>query len=208
MTLITYMPHSIRLDTTDHIFVSVLFYLSSIVVLLNRNESSLYQRPYFKFSSLINAVNNKKSQRNKPLLKAAYKKKCLLFIIVKLLLCHYCHVYECDYRRILDWWQDLLGSAIQGVTTLYSSLLHIHWCPQSLLHCRCLVAAFNDRCFPSSGFPNCIRPQLPTSYGNSSERPRRFPLLLYSLASVETCLFVKPLLSNGCCTVAYFSIVA
>jgi hypothetical protein len=33
---------------------------------------------------------------------------------------------ECDYRRGLDWWPDLLDSLIQRVTTLYSSLLHTH----------------------------------------------------------------------------------
>jgi hypothetical protein len=38
----------------------------------------------------------------------------------------YCHMYECDYRRVLDWWPDLLDSLIQRVTTLYSSLLHTH----------------------------------------------------------------------------------
>jgi hypothetical protein len=37
-----------------------------------------------------------------------------------------CHVYLCDYRRVLDWWLDLLYSLIQCVTTLYSSPLHTH----------------------------------------------------------------------------------
>jgi hypothetical protein len=73
MTRITYAPRSSKLDTIDHVFVRVIFYLPSIVVLLNRNESSSYQPHYFKFSSLINAVNNKKSRRNKSLLRAAYK---------------------------------------------------------------------------------------------------------------------------------------
>jgi hypothetical protein len=34
------------------------------------------------------------------------------------------------------------------------------------------------------------------------------PLPLYSLVAMETCLFVKPLPSNGCCIVAYFVVVA
>jgi hypothetical protein len=32
------------------------------------------------------------------------------------------------------------------------------------LHYLCLVTASNGRCSPSSGFPNCPRPWLPTSY--------------------------------------------
>jgi hypothetical protein len=36
----------------------------------------------------------------------------------------YCNVTECDYRRVLGWWSDLLDSLIQRVTTLYTSLLH------------------------------------------------------------------------------------
>jgi hypothetical protein len=36
----------------------------------------------------------------------------------------YCHVIECDYRRVLDLWPDLLHSLIQRATTLYSTLLH------------------------------------------------------------------------------------
>jgi hypothetical protein len=33
-------------------------------------------------------------------------------------------------------------------------------------------------------------------------------ILLYSLIAVETCLFAEPLLSNGCCTVACFAVIA
>jgi hypothetical protein len=36
-------------------------------------------------------------------------------------------------------------------------------------HCRCLVAAFNRGCFPSSVFPNCPWPQVPASNSNSSQ---------------------------------------
>jgi hypothetical protein len=38
----------------------------------------------------------------------------------------YCHVYECGYWRVLDWWSDLLDFFIQRMTTLYTSLLHTH----------------------------------------------------------------------------------
>jgi hypothetical protein len=33
---------------------------------------------------------------------------------------------ECDYRRVFDWWSNLLDSLIQCMTTLYSTLLHTH----------------------------------------------------------------------------------
>jgi hypothetical protein len=44
---------------------------------------------------------------------------------------------------ILTWWLDLFDSSLQRMTTIYSSLLHAHWCPQSRRHRRCLVAASN-----------------------------------------------------------------
>jgi hypothetical protein len=34
------------------------------------------------------------------------------------------------------------------------------------------------------------------------------PLLLYPNVAVETCLFEKPLLGNGCCIFAYLAVVA
>jgi hypothetical protein len=53
----------------------------------------------------------------------------------------YCHVYECDYRRGLDWWPDLLHPLIQRVTTLYKSLLHTHTSVHShVFTSRCSVA--------------------------------------------------------------------
>jgi hypothetical protein len=39
---------------------------------------------------------------------------------------------------------------------------------QSLV--RCLAAAFNGERSPSSGFPNCPRPQLPASHSNTSQQ--------------------------------------
>jgi hypothetical protein len=43
-------------------------------------------------------------------------------------------------------------------------------CPQSRLHCRCLVAASNGGCSLSSGFPNCPRRQIPASHSNISQQ--------------------------------------
>jgi hypothetical protein len=73
-----------------------------------------------------------------------------------------------DVRVTIDWWPDLFDSLIQRVTTLYSSLLHTHQCPQLLFHCRCLVAASNGGRSPSSGFPKYPLPQLPASNSDSS----------------------------------------
>jgi hypothetical protein len=42
------------------------------------------------------------------------------------------HIVTCtsDYRRDVDWQLDSLDSLIQRVTTLYNSLLHIHYWSQ------------------------------------------------------------------------------
>jgi hypothetical protein len=76
-----------------------------------------------------------------------------------------------DYKWVLDWWLNLLHSMIQRVTTIYRSLLHTQQCTQSRLHCRCLVAASNDGCSRSSGFPKCPRPQLRAFSSDSSQWP-------------------------------------
>jgi hypothetical protein len=66
-------------------------------------------------------------------------------------------------------------------TLWYRAWLHFTFnyytlCPQLRLDCRCLVAASNGGRFPSSGFPNGPRPQLPASYSKSSQQlnPRGF----------------------------------
>jgi hypothetical protein len=68
------------------------------------------------------------------------------------------------------------------VTTFYSSLLHTSF--QSRLHCRCLVSASNGGRSPSSGYPNCPRPQLPASNSNSSQGLNRSSPLTNSLQSL------------------------
>jgi hypothetical protein len=93
----------------------------------------------------------------------------VLYLAENFLTC--CHVIELDYRLVLEWRLYLLYTLIQCMTTLDSSLLHTHWCPQSCLHYRCLLAASNGRRSPSSGFPNCPQPQLPASHSNNSQRP-------------------------------------
>jgi hypothetical protein len=53
--------------------------------------------------------------------------------------------------------------------TLQFTVTHISVHSQSL-YCRCLVAAFNGGRSPSSGFPNCPRPQLPASKSKSTQQ--------------------------------------
>jgi hypothetical protein len=103
---------------------------------------------------------------------------------------------ECDYRRGLDWWTDLLDSLIQRVTTLYSSLLYIHTYTSVHSHVftsRCLVAACNVGCYPSSGFANCPRPQRPASNSNSSQQLSPSSSLTNSLTNSVT---HQPILLN------------
>jgi hypothetical protein len=124
----------------------------------------------------------------------------------------------------------------------YNSLLLIHTHTHThisvyshVFTSRCLVGASNSGHPPSSGFPNCPRPQLPASHSNSSQqlspscsltnsitnlathqptnstqliclliisrhgphRKYRSTIAVPTIA-VETYLFAKPLLSNGC----------
>jgi hypothetical protein len=82
----------------------------------------------------------------------------------------HCHVFGVIIDGVLDCWLDLLDSLIQRVTTLYSSLLHIHTSLYShVFNSRCLVAASNGGRSPSSGFPNYPRPQLQASNSNSEQ---------------------------------------
>jgi hypothetical protein len=60
----------------------------------------------------------------------------------------YCHVYECDYKRGLDWWSDLLGSLIERVTIFYNS--QSHYSPQSRFHLPLLGSGFQRRTFSNS----------------------------------------------------------
>jgi hypothetical protein len=78
------------------------------------------------------------------------------------------------------------------VTTLYSVLLHTFQCPQSRLHCRCLVAAYNDLRSSSSELPNSLRPLLPVSNSKSSPRPNLSSPLTNSLTNQIFANFTDP----------------
>jgi hypothetical protein len=89
----------------------------------------------------------------------------------------YIVTWQSDYRRVLDWWPDLLDSLIQRVTTLYNSLLHRQNSVRShVFASRFLVAASSGRRFPSSGFPNSPLPQIPDCKSDSSQRLNRSKL--------------------------------
>jgi hypothetical protein len=93
-------------------------------------------------------------------------------------------VYECNWRRVLDWWSDSLDPLIQRMNTLYNSLLLTNTNVQGhVLIRRCLVAAFNAGHSPSSGFPNCPRAHLPASHSNSSQRRNLTSSLNQSLSN-------------------------
>jgi hypothetical protein len=49
------------------------------------------------------------------------------------------------------------------------TIIHIHYCLQSHLHCRCSVTASNRGRSPYSGFQKGNQPQLPASHSNSSQ---------------------------------------
>jgi hypothetical protein len=76
-------------------------------------------------------------------------------------------MYECDYRRGLDWWLDLLYTLIQRVTTLYRSLLHTHTLISTVTSSRLLFGSgFQRRTFPFLWVPDlspCLSYQLLTA---------------------------------------------
>jgi hypothetical protein len=117
--------------------------------------------------------------------------------------------------RVLDWWSNLLDSLIQRVTVVYDTtrdyslhftVINTHRCPQSCLHCRCLVAVFNGERSSSFGFPNYPQPQLPASNSNGSQRLNLNSSLTHSRSqsyvttdgqSVIMCSFQAPILGPG-----------
>jgi hypothetical protein len=78
--------------------------------------------------------------------------------------------------------------------------------------CCCLVAPSNGERSPFSEFPNCSQPQLPAYNSNSSQRLNPSSSVSSIIAvfsvTVEACLSAELLLSNVCCIVASFAVVA
>jgi hypothetical protein len=184
---------------------------------------------------------------------------------------------ECEILRLVTTSNDY------AFTVLHTSQITIGHARSSqsvtVFTSRCLVASSNGGRSPSSGLPNCPRPQLPASHSNSSERLNPSAYLTNSLTHQPTdclqtlsrlifskskwksfgqpdlvsspilgprpdfcycqtvvllitsrhgrrrkhcssaavqflpwncfsCLLAESLLRNGCCTVAYFAVVA
>jgi hypothetical protein len=83
----------------------------------------------------------------------------------------HCHLYECDDRWGFDWYSYLLHTY---TAPYYTSQITIGQTRSSesvrIFTNRCLVATSIGRRFPYSGFPNCLRPQLPASQSNNSQQ--------------------------------------
>jgi hypothetical protein len=108
-------------------------------------------------------------------------------------------------------------------TLLYSSLLHFTFHYYTSVHShvftnRCLVAAFNGgRSLPldSRTVPGLSYQQLSTVFTNcpaynisARTAQKTVPLLLCPIVAVETHLFEKLLIRNGCCIFIYLAVVA
>jgi hypothetical protein len=89
-----------------------------------------------------------------------------------------------DYRRgfglvvgFVEHLQLVTTSKYYALTVLHTSQISIGHTRSSqsvtVFTSRCLAAAFDGGRSPSSGFPNCPRPQLPTPLGNSSQQPQQ-----------------------------------
>jgi hypothetical protein len=86
---------------------------------------------------------------------------------------------------------------LQNVTTNnYDSLTKVHSSKTlrgfSVFTSRCLVAASNGGRSPSSGFPNCPLPQLPSSVNNGSQRLNLSCSLTISVTQQPTKCLITP----------------
>jgi hypothetical protein len=103
----------------------------------------------------------------------------------------YCHVYGVTMDGF--WIDDQIYWILW-----YSRWLHltVHYytytnqCPQSCLHCCCLVVASKGGCSPSSGFPNSPQPQLPTSNSNRWQQISPSSSLTHQLTTNSSSLLV------------------
>jgi hypothetical protein len=81
--------------------------------------------------------------------------------------------YRQDFGLMIGFVEHFLNVTTNNYSLSYT--LHSH-CKLSrhkifsVFPRRCSVAASNGRCSPSSGFPNCPLPQLPSSHSNGSQQ--------------------------------------
>jgi hypothetical protein len=105
----------------------------------------------------------------------------------------YCHVTESDYRRILDCEPDFIIHF--DIARDYTSEFTI---THTLLSTATSSLPLLDSGFQQWMFSFLWVPKLsPASEQNFS-----------SIIAVETCLFAELLPKNGCCIVAYFTVIA
>jgi hypothetical protein len=104
-----------------------------------------------------------------------------------------------DYRVYL--WSDLLDSSAQSVTTLYSSLLHTHWCPQPYHHlpllrsgCKRRTFVFGFRNWPHASTTSFSQQQLidwipganPPAYFGTDHTENSFLVFLFTCRCLVT----------------------
>jgi hypothetical protein len=114
----------------------------------------------------------------------------------------YCRMYEVT----IDVGLMIRFNGLFDTAHDYSSLLHTHThqCPQSRLHCHCLVAASNSGSQHGPQRKHCssVAVQLLRSCLLGCPHDH------YSGTACQWSLFAEPVLSNSCCIVAYFVVVA
>jgi hypothetical protein len=78
------------------------------------------------------------------------------------------------YYHVYEWLQLVTTSKGYALTVLHTSQITIKHIISSqsvtVSTSRCLVEASRGWCSSFSGFPNCLRPQLPSSQNNSSQQ--------------------------------------
>jgi hypothetical protein len=116
---------------------------------------------------------------------------------------------------------------VTGITLLfYFTKSHTSQFPSLLSLLHVCLQSFSGNGFQRRTFPFLWVPQLSPCLSFSISRltysrlillitplhglHRRhpYPLLLYPIVAMETCLLAEPLLSNGCCTTPYVAVVA
>jgi hypothetical protein len=136
---------------------------------------------------------------------------------------------QCDYRRGLDWWLDLLNTYKQLVTTSnYNNLTGLHTLKTTVTAAHVIFYVFISRFLVTN--PNnvsCLRPyrlannpqlthcfrcRLSTNFPGchiSTRTAQKTHFLCYfSIFSMGTCVLEKPLLSNDSCIFALLAVVA